>query len=152
MITVLLFIFVILYRPTLLTRRFDIFDNLDWQPDPLLCCVFIVFQYWMAAYTEVLFLLSQGNEMNSMNVWCAVFQFVYFLDLSISFIAHFSFISNDIMSIMFSQSPTPKFHNNIICQHIECLCHQLYLQFQEMYAVIPIFHFILLYLLNLIYS
>ena len=126
----------------------------DWQPDPLLCCVSIVFQYWMAAYTEVLCLLSQGNEMNGMNVWCAIFSVCIYISLtfSISFIAHFSFTSNDIMSIMFSQSLTPKFHNDINCQHIECLCHQLYLQFQEMYAVIPIFHYILLYFLNLIYS
>ena len=91
LVSKILFILFILYRPTLLTRRFDIFDNVDWQPDPLLCCVSIVFQYWMAAYTEVLSLLSQGNEMNRMNVWCAVFQFVYIFPWpSISFIAHFS--------------------------------------------------------------
>ena len=71
--------------------------------------------------------------------------YIYFLDFFNIVYSPFFFISNDIMSIMFSQSPTPKFHNNIICHHIECLCHQLYLQFQEMYAVIPIFHFILLY-------
>ena len=60
--------------------------------------------------------------------------------------AEYQHIAGDVEAL------TPKFHNNIICHHIECLCHQLYLQFQEMYVVRPIFHFITLYSLNLIYS
>ena len=153
LVSKILFIFVILYRPTLLTRRFDILTMLTGNLIPFYAAYLSFFNTgWLRTLS---FCLYSHWAMKWTGWMCGVLFFslyIYFLDLSISFIAHFSFISNDIMSIMFSQSPTPKFHNNIICHHIECLCHQLYLQFQEMYAVIPIFHFILLYFLNLIYS
>ena len=80
LVSKILFIFVILYRPTLLTIRFDIdaFDNFDWQLDPLfLSCVSINPQYWTATYTGALSSLSQGNEMNRMNVPSVVCFSVY---------------------------------------------------------------------------
>ena len=43
---------------------------------PFLSCVSIYPQYWTAAYTGALSSLSQGNEMNRMNVVCC-FQFIY---------------------------------------------------------------------------
>ena len=113
----------------------------------------VPFQYCTAAGTLRLVSHSQGNKMNIMNVtsvMCSFQLYLYFLDLSISFIFHVSFTFNDIMTIMLLQSPTLKFHYNIICQHIECLCHQHSLQFQKMCAVLSTFHYILLYFLNLI--
>ena len=74
------FIFVILYRPTLLTIRFDDFDDLtilfDWIPfyaaylffSILNCCV-----HWGLSS------LSQGNEMNRMNVTCVALLFLVIL-------------------------------------------------------------------------
>ena len=98
-------------------------------------------------------LTGQRNEQNECDECDVLFSVIlYFLDFSILFIFHVSFTFNDIMTIMLLQSPTPKFHFNIICQHIECLCHQHSLQFQEMCAVLSTFHYILLYFLNLIYS
>ena len=76
---IFLFIFVILYRPTLLTIRFDDFEDFVWLATgpPFMLHIYL-FQYWTAAYTEACLSLSQGNEMNIMNVTCVVcfFQFV----------------------------------------------------------------------------
>ena len=73
------------------------------------------------------------------------------LTFSISFIAHFSLYPRYHVHNV-SQSPTPKFHNNIICHHIECLCHQLYLQFQECMLSYLSFTLYSYTFLNLIYS
>ena len=83
---IFLFIFVILYRPTLLTIRFDI-DALtiltgNWIP--FLSCVSIYPQYWTAAYAGVLSSLSQGNEMNRMNVVCC-FQLYIYISLTLQY-------------------------------------------------------------------
>ena len=61
LVSKILFIFVILYRPTLLTRRFDILTMLTANLIPFLCCVSIVSQYWMAAYTEVFVFTHTGQ-------------------------------------------------------------------------------------------
>ena len=95
---IFLFIFVIfIYRPTLLTTWFDIWrlDNFDWQLDPLLCCVSIFLQYWNAAYTEACLHSNRAMKWTEWmyRVWYAVFSlYIYFLDLSISFIFHVSYI------------------------------------------------------------
>ena len=119
-----------------------------------LCCVSIFFNTKLLRTLRLVFTLTgQRNEQNECDECDVLFSVIlYFLDFSISFIFHVSFTFNDIMTIMLLQSPTPKFHFNIICQHIECLCHQHSLQFKEMCAVLTIFHYILLYFLNLIYS
>ena len=72
LVSKILFIFVILYRPTLLTRRFDILTMLTANLIPFLCCVSIVSQYWMAAYTEVFVFTHTGqwNERYECMVCC----------------------------------------------------------------------------------
>ena len=52
-------------------------------------------------------LKGQRNELDE--CLCDVFQlYIYFLDPSISFMVHVSFTLDDIMTIMFLQSPTPE--------------------------------------------
>ena len=86
LVSKILFIFVILYRPTLLTIRFDDFDDLtilfDWIPfyaaylffSILNCCV-----HWGLSS------LSQGNEMNRMNVPSVVCCFSVYIYISSTF-------------------------------------------------------------------
>ena len=69
--------FVILYRPTLLTRRFDILTMLTGNLIPFYAAYLSFFNTGWLRTLRFLSLLTQGNEMNGMNVWCAVFQFVY---------------------------------------------------------------------------
>ena len=91
LVSKILFIFVILYRPTLLTRRFDILTMLTCNLIPFYAVYLSFFNTGWLRTLRFLSLLTQGNEMNGMNVWCAVFQFVYVFPWpSISFIAHFS--------------------------------------------------------------
>ena len=60
------------------------FDNFDWQLDPFLSCISIYPQYWTAAYTGALSSLSQGNEMNRMNVVCC-FQLYTYISLTLQY-------------------------------------------------------------------
>ena len=102
--------FVILYRHTLLTIWFDIdvLTILTGNLIPFLMLRIFIPNTERQRTLGHCFSLSQGNEMNRMNVvWC--FQlYIYFLDPSISFMIHDSFTLDDIMTIMFLQSPTPE--------------------------------------------
>ena len=77
LVSKILFIFVILYRPTLLTRRFDILTMLTGNLIPFYVAYLSFLNTGWLHTLRFLSLLTQGNEMNGMNVWCAFFQFVY---------------------------------------------------------------------------
>ena len=77
LVSKILFIFVILYRRTLLTRRFDILTMSTGNLIPFYVAYRSFLNTGWLRTLRFLSLLTQGNEMNGMNVWCAVFQFVY---------------------------------------------------------------------------
>lgn len=82
LVSKILLIFVILYRPTLLTKRFDMLTMLTGNRSPFYAAYL---SYFNTGWRRTLFLslLSLGNGMNSMNVCvCCFFSlYIYFLDL-----------------------------------------------------------------------
>ena len=92
LVSKILFIFVILYRPTLLTRRFDMLTMLTGNRSPFYAAYL---SYFNTGWRRTLCFCLYSHWATEWTVWmcvCAVFSVCIYISLtfSISFIAHLS--------------------------------------------------------------